>query len=399
MKIRRKLFLCIVLAWQVANTDGALSPDALALADWIAARQFHNPTLPSYGAIASAEGPAAIGVDGRQYFSVSPYSANLAVLCLLKSRAPNALNVAEAWIAWYFDHLNRKSAPDGVPFNHFYRANGEGETTCVKSGDPSLCHYNDATDSAAATFFLVLEAAHEAGMPASKLNTPQRKEHAEDLASLVLNLQQPDGLCWAKADYHVKYLEDNSEVFAGLGALANLEKDVFGAAQRSALYQNAAERIRRGTLTDLYDPKARLFFVAKFENNARPAPNLGTWYPDTQCQLWPVLFGVVTAHDPRAQAAAAAVDDHWNGRIRPDWARDPQHVNQGWVEAGHAYAALLMGETNCVATYSQAVKHYKFRSEAGRVRVQFAGPFSVDDAGWLLRILTATSASANSSEN
>lgn len=59
-------------------------------------------------------------------------------------------------------------------------------------------------------------------------------------------------------------------------------------------------------------------------------------------------------------------------------------MNQGWVEAGHAYAALLMGETNRVAIYCEAVKRYKFKSKGANP--QFADPFNVDDAGWLLGI-------------
>lgn len=392
------LFLSVILVSQAARADIALSPDALMLARWIGQRQFQNPALPSYGAIADADGPAAIGTDGKPYYNVSPYSANLAVIGLLQSGAPNAPDVAGRWIAWYFAHLSGQSAPDGVPYNHFYRADGAGETTCVKPGDPALCHYNDATDSAAATFFSVLWSAHEAHTitgraevpfrqnPDLMFNTPERKQQVEKLATLVLTLQQRDGLCWAKNNYRVKYLEDNSEVFAGLCALANLERDVFNDPQRATLYHDAAERVCTGILAELYAPKTGLFRVAKFENGDCPAPNLDTWYPDTQAQLWPVLFGVLPAHDPSARTVAAAVNEHWNGHTRPDWARDPQHVNQGWAEAGHACAAMLMGETNRVRIYYEAVKRYKFKSVAGKP--QFAAPFSVDDAGWLLRILT-----------
>lgn len=387
IKIGWVFFLSISLISQAANADATLSPDAAALARWIANRQFQNPAMPGYGAIESADGPAAIGSDRAPYFNVSPYSANLAVIGLLQSGAPNGLNVAERWIDWYFAHLNSQSAPDGVPYNHFYRADGGGETNCVKPGDPALCHYNDATDSAATTFFLALWTAHQAHVPDSVFNTPQRRQQVEKLATLVLSLQQSDGLCWAKRDYRVKYLEDNSEVFGGLSALANLERDVFDDAPRSAVYHDAAERVRHGILADLYDPKSRLFFIAKFENDGRPPTNLDTWYPDTQAQLWPVLWGVVKPNDPRAQGAARAINDDWNGLRRPDWSRDPQHVNQRWVEAGHAYAALLMGETNRAEAYLHAVKSYKFKSLAGKS--QSLGPFSVDDAGWLLRIFAA----------
>lgn len=380
-------FLCIVLTARVAVGQGILSPDAARLARWIAERQYQDPALPSYGAIRSAEGPAAYGAGGRPYYGVSPYSANLAVVGLLQSGAPGATGVAARWINWYFTHLNARSAPDGVPYNHFYQANGDGETTCVKPGDPVLCHYNDATDSAAATFFSALWAAHAAGMPNSVLDTPGRRQGVERLANVILKLQQSDGLCWAKNDYRVKYLEDNSEVFGGLCAVAKLERDVFNDPQGSHIYQDAADRVRLGLLSELYDSKAKLFRVAKFENNNSPPPNLDTWYPDTQAQLWPVLFGVIAANDPRARAVAAGVNAHWNGQIRCDWAEDPEHVNQGWVEAGHAYGALLMGETNCVRIYCGAVKRYKFKSEDKTLQCRW--PFSVDDAGWLLRILAA----------
>lgn len=381
-------FLCVVLTAQVAVGQGTLSPGAAMLARWITERQYLDPALPSYGAIRSAEGPAANGAGGRPYYGVSPYSANLAVIGLLQSGAPGAMGVATRWIDWYFAHLNARSAPDGVPYNHFYQANGDGETTCVKPGDPFLCHYNDATDSAAATFFSVLWAAHAAGMPNSVLDTTDRRQQVENLANVVLKLQQPDGLCCAKSDYRVKYLEDNSEVFGGLCALAKLERDVFNNPKHFHIYQEAADHVRLGLLSELYDPKPKLFRVAKFENNKCPSPNLDVWYPDTQAQLWPVLFGVIGANDPRARAAAAGVNGHWNGRIRCDWADDPEHVNQGWVEAGHAYGALLMGETNRVRIYCQAVKRYKFKLEGKTL--ECAWPFSVDDAGWLLRILAVS---------
>lgn len=378
--------LCFAFSWY-ASSQTSLLPDAAQVAHWIAGQQFRNTNLPSYGAIKNAEGAAIATSDGTSYFCVSPYSANLGVLGLLLARAPEAIPVAGHWIDWYFAHLNSLSAPDGVPYNHFYCFNGDGETTCVKAGDRSLCHYNDATDSAAATFFSVLWAARKAGMPPTIFNTPERRLRVEKLADALLQLQQPDGLCWAKKDYHAKYLEDNSEVFSGLRALADLERDVFHDTSRSSFYQSAAERVKEGILTELYDPHAQLFRVAKFENNICPPANLNVWYPDTQAQLWPLLFGVIAPTDPRSRAIAVIIDEHWNGHIKPDWAANPEQVNQGWIEAGHAYAELLMGETNRVQTYVCIVRRFKFKMS--NKTPQFAWPFSIDDAGWLLRILAS----------
>jgi hypothetical protein len=204
-----------------------------------------------------------------------------------------------------------------------------------------------------------------------------------NLADIVLNLQQADGLCWAKADYRVKYLEDNSEVFAGLSDLAKLESEVFDDAPRAASYRLAAGRIQRGILDQLYDPKAGLFLVAKFENGQRPPANLDKWYPDTQAQLWPLLFGVVAADDAATRAVIPAVNRHWNGLVKPDWASQPELVNEGSLESGDAHAMLLAGETQRVQVFAQAARRVKFTSPSA-----FAPPFNVEDAGWLLQILT-----------
>ena len=168
---------------------------------------------------------AAKGADGTPYFRVSPYNSNLAVSGLLRTGTAEMLQIAQCWIRWYFNHLTPQSAPDGVPLEHFYTVDGKSETTCVKPGDARLCHFNDATDSAAATFFCVLEAARQAGLANSIFIENRTK--IEALATTLLQLQQADGLFWAKMDYRAKYLEDNCEVFAGLRDLAALQRAVF----------------------------------------------------------------------------------------------------------------------------------------------------------------------------
>ncbi len=379
-----------VLVWFAFSNCLALAapprpPEAAVLEQWISAQQFRNPELPSYGGLKIHSGVAATGAEGRQYYRVSPYFANLGVLGMLRTKAPGCVDLADPWIRWYFAHLNPQSAPEGVPFEHFYLADGGGETICVKAGDPFLCRHNDATDSAAATFFSVLWAAHEAGTPKASLNTAARKKLVETLAGVLLNLQQADGLCWAKNDYHVKYLEDNCEVFAGLRDLANLEQEVFNDGERSAFYRKAAGRVQQGILKELPDPKAQLYIVAKFEDNNRPTADLDKWHPDLQAQFWPQLFGVVSPTDPKSIAVIAAANARWNGQKKPDWSAHPDQINSGWMESGCVYSALLAGDTQRVRAYVKAVKRLKFPKSADAAG--FEWPFTVTDAGWLLQIL------------
>ena len=358
------------------------------LTRWIAALQYSDPALPSFGALKIHHDVAAIGADGTRYFRVSPYVSNLGALGLLRVRQSENLAIAQRWINWYFAHLDTKSASDGVPYEHFYHADGDGETTCIKPDNAALCRYNDATDSAAATFFCVLWAAHQAGVSDEFFTTAGRKAQIETLATVLLKLQQPDGLCWAKSDYRVKYLEDNSEVFAGLRDLAALEKTVFHDEERARIYSEAAARVRDGILHELYDAKTQLYHVAKFEDGKLHAPNLDVWYADTQAQMWPHLWGVVAPNEARTQAVVKALNEHWNGKNRPDWSAAPGAANNGFIEAGVAHAVLLAGDTARVQTYLAAIKRQQFGENPQN---PFAWPFSLADAGWLLASLVKTS--------
>jgi hypothetical protein len=373
--------ICITLCvCRSAETEPV--SETARLADWLAGQQFVAAGLPSCGGIKSGPGPAANGPDDAPYYCVTPYYANLAVLGLCRARTPQCARVAGLWIGWYLDHLDPTSAADGVPCDHYYRADGTGETNCLKPGDPLLCRHNDATDSAAATFFSVLWAAHQAGLPTITLASPERRKQIESLAAVLLKLQQPDGLCWAKTGYRVKYLEDNSEVYAGLNDLAGLEKEVFNNPAVSASYRQAAERVRRGISAELYDSRTKLFMVAKFEDGKRQQANLDKWYPDTQAQLWPLLFGVEAPDDAAIAAVISAVNDRWDGRLKPDWSSHPELVNQGWIEGGDACAMLLAGQAVRVQGFVQAARRLKFLRPA-----EFTGPFDVSSVGWMLQIL------------
>ena len=367
--------------------ESGLSPDALLLAEWITHHQYLDAHLPSYGALRTESGVAANTTNGA-YCGVSPYFADLAVLSLFRVQAPGAAEVGGRWIDWYFTHLNPQSAPEGVPYEQFYHPDGTGETVCAKPGDPTLCRNNDATDSAAATFFSVLWAASGADRPSSSAKLVARKQSVENLAAVLLKLQQPDGLCWAKTDYRVKYLEDNCEVYAGLRDLARLEQEFFHDSERSNFYERAADRVRQGIFDQLYDSHAHLFRIAEFEQGDSPAVNLDKWYPDTQAQYWPVLFGLLARTNSQTAAIISAIDHHWNGRPKPDWAAHPDQINSGWIESGSAYGAWLAGDVERIRIYVPSAKRLKFPKSGS---LEFHPPFSIADAGWLLQLLVESS--------
>jgi hypothetical protein len=379
------LALCALLfpAYGSTAQTAAWTPaDTKITAQWLAGLQFTNPRLPSFGAIRVHHTTAAVGADGRNYFRVSPYIGNLAALGFLRSHRPEALPIVERWIDWWFAHLNAESAPDGVPFEHFYLQDGSGETVCVKPGDPHLCRYNDATDSAAATFFALLLEYQQAGGHVKPEQLSSRSEKIDKLGKTLLALQNPDGLFWAKTSYRAKYLEDNCEVYAGLIAMGRLATTVFRDPARAALAAAAAKRLRTGIETTLFDTRQGRFLIAKFEDNTVKAPDLSVWYPDVQAQFWPLLWGVSAPSDANGQAAMAILTNIWNGREHPDWAAHPERVNAGWISTDVAYASTLAGDRRRIPEYLRAVKRLKITRHD-----RFAWPFTAADAGWLLAIV------------
>jgi len=362
--------------------------DAQRVADWIQSLQFTDPGQPSFGGIRVHHTASAIGKqDGKPYYRVSPYINNLAVSGLLASKAPFRLQVAERWIDWYFRHLTPASAPDGVPYEHFYLQDGSGETVCVVPGDPHLDHYNDATDSAAATFLSLLRDYLRSGGTSTQLRTSEWHKRLEGMADALLRLQQPDGLFWAKASYRTKYLEDNCEVFDGLQALAELERQVYANAERARAAEEAAKRLKQGVQTELYAATGS-WRVAKFEDGTIQQADTGRWYPDMQCQMWPHLYSLVAVDAPQTLAVRKTLREKWAsnepGAAHLNWTRDLAKINNGVVNSDVAYAALLLGQRENVEAYLRAFHTLKFPDVPSHHN--FDWPFTPLDAGWLLRI-------------
>ncbi len=383
--------ICFCIALEATGIRaGAQTPatDASANADWLKSLQFKNASLASFGGIKVHHTPGATSpVTGKQYFRVSPYSGNLAVRSLLLSQQPGSVAVAERWIRWYFDHLNPTSAADGVPFEHFYLEDGSGETVTVVPGDPRLDRYNDATDSAAATFFSVLRAFLHAGGSKAILLVPESKLRLHKMAGALYALQQPDGLFWAKANYRAKYLEDNCEVFEGLVALKEIENQVYYANPAGVgRCELALQKLKHGIITELGSPDG-IWKVTKFEDGKIQTPDTDRWYPDMQCQLWPVLFGVVDAASAPAQKTKILLQTRWGGNGRPNWSTDALTVNGGFVNADVAYGAALLGLRSEARTYLKTVEAAKFPGAQAPQR--FAWPFTPLDAGWMLLLCNA----------
>ncbi len=242
---------------------------------------------------------------GRDH--VSPYFANLYALSLVR----HGLGAGEVrdYVAWYLDHLNYpdRHGLTGTIDDMDVRPGGRLERT----------GRYDSVDGYAGTFLLLLDEWEQSGGDRALLEA--NRARIQDVAWLLLRLQDPDGLVRALPDANARYLMDNCEAYAGLLAYDALSRRLGW--DTGPRHRIAAEDVREAVLGRLSDEPGRRFHWA----DAGGVPHRSDWdvfYPDALAQLFPILYGVVDArsdlaqhlwrefgqrHDPRAGRPVSAV--------------------------------------------------------------------------------------------
>ncbi len=358
--------------------------DMQTLADWIKSLQYADPSLSSFGAIKIHRDVGYYDSSGTPYYRVGPYNSSLAVVGLLRAPIAAKLTVAEGWIQWVLNHAGTGNAPPGVVHDHWYRADGSGETTCPAGMDPAWCDHSDSLGSYAATTLGVAWDYYTSGGSLAFLNEPGNKKRFEEIAAVILGLQEADGLV-SEDRSPVKYLMDNSEVYWGLRAMENLEAHVFGDKTASLAYSRAASRVQDAIRYSLLNPDTGLYRVAKLGEGAFMEADLDTWYPGVVSLLWPHLYAVTQGNAKVARLQIGALNTSWDGTSHPDWSYEI--VDPGgflWPSIG--YAALLAGDCGRARAQADMIKAAKYPTWPTYGR--FGWPFPVDDAGWLLSTLS-----------
>jgi hypothetical protein len=267
---------------------------------WLASAQ-----LPS-GALTMAPGDARI----------VPYFANFAAMALLRWDAEPVLRYME----WYISRLNGpdRFGLDGTIYDHHWQDGREA----------SLFDY-DSADSYAATFLYLVAryvfSTGDVGFVARNLPALTR------VASVCLALQDPeDGLVWAKPDRRYKFLMDNAEVQLGLEAWAEALRTI-GLWSEAQPYAEAASRIRAAVEAELWDEDGGTYSWGKTPRGTRAVRR--RWYPDTVCQLYPAVFGLIDPHGERNQALLDRLE-----KLYPRWASMGHGDQFPWTLVAYAFA-------------------------------------------------------------
>jgi hypothetical protein len=290
---------------------------------------------------------------------INPYYSNLAATGLVKDSARYVQ--VENWMRWYIGHLNHSDKWNlGGTMYDYNIVNGVE----VSAGDA------DSTDSYAATFLSLAYAYYATGNPAAQSYVRSISGDLDLIAQVLVKTQQSDGLTWAKPDYQIKYLMDNSEVYRGLADISTLFGSL-GDSSKQAYYGALATKCQGGVWGMFL---GKDWAVYKDALGRLAAPTLSTWYPDASAQLFPVLYGVLPGSDSKAQAAYASFNAAW-----PGWSQLSYNKQDPFPWVMVADGAALMGDTARVNAYATAVR-------AKWVNTGFPWTWYSMEAGWYMRL-------------
>jgi hypothetical protein len=285
-----------------------------------------------------ADGAIAWYVD-RQH--ISPYQANYAAIGLAEARKVTGTNAdltaAVSWLKWYQGH------EDASGFVTDYNVDASGVET--STGDM------DSTDAYAGTYLLAVLAAYRAGATRATLKT--LKPGIAGAVAAIEATRDTDGLTWAKPTWHVKYLMDQSETYAGLRAASTLAGVLGNSALKTQTSADAAA-MAAGVATE-WNSTTGSYDWARHDGGAQNSTDWSQLYPDTMEQAWAATFGLA---DPSRSTAlmATAVADHpqWDQPAATDDVDGSIGTVGYWPVAG--WALLRTGQTASAAAAATSIR-------------------------------------------
>lgn len=281
--------------------------------------------------------------------TMNPYFADFAALALLDNAEEYADEV-KAYMDWHFAHLNTAETDyngvDGTIYDYKITVEG-GKVTeeTISISDEGIKRY-DSTDSYAATFLMVLSKYYEKTGDKDYI-IANSKDIARIINAMYSTLHK--GLANARPDYEVKYLMDNSEVYEGSLAVADLLREVVCPVDSS--YNEIVERcettadvIAQTIEKKLWVASENRYITAIFKNG-KIAHNFSweSFYPSGSAQVFPIIHGLIAADSKRA----IALYDRFCEAF--DWQNF--NIDSEFCWGSNVLAAAKMNDADSVACY------------------------------------------------
>lgn len=241
---------------------------------------------------------------------VDPYEGSYAAAGLAQAAAMTgdmtAARDAWRWLEWY----HAAEGHGGVVTN----------ATVGPSGTTTPTGTVDSTDATAGMFLVALRDAWAATGDGARLAALHGA--AVDAVGVIESTQDSDGLTWALPTYHVKYLMDEDEAYAGLQAATAIAR-ALGDDVLAARAAADASRMAAG-IASLWDPATGAYDWAKHADGVQQPTDWSHLYPDALEQVWTVAYGL--ASGPRA---TTILDEF--AAAQPQWAQ-PQATATFWLD-------------------------------------------------------------------
>jgi hypothetical protein len=325
--------------------DATTVANVRADADWLVSAQLSDGAIGHY-------------VDRVKIW---PYLGNEAALGLARATQVTGdvkyVAAVWRWLGWYQTHQD---------------ASGFVTDYDVVSGVEISTGDMDSTDAYAGTFLL---AARKAWQATGDLNSLRNLRPGIGAAVRAIEAtQDADGMTWAKPAWHVKYLMDQGETYAGLRAAAQMAT----ALGDGALAQRAtadASRMATG-VASLWNATTGAYDWAKHDTGVQIPTDWTLLYSDSLQQPWAVTYGLSngTAAQSLVTRFISAQPNWANPTATALFTAGPATVGY-WPAAG--LALLQTGQTAKAATAASSIRN-------AAVAANRAWPFDSGVAGMLV---------------
>lgn len=241
----------------------------------------------------------------------------------------------------------------------------------------------DSTDSYAALFLIALWEYYE-----HTGNTKYIIDHYEEIAAILGAIEattDEDGLTYAKPDYLVKYLMDNTEVYKGLSSALKLYESVLlpGFGKETSEYISIKQKIsylkqiknrqEQAIKTILWNEEEQRYEVGIcIKGEALTFEGWSDFYPYAVGQLFPIIFGVIEADSEQARNLYRTFSEYYAWQEMAHYEKGESNFYWGLT----AYCGALMRDEEKVRAY---LEHYKVK-----VNPNYEYPAYNADVAWVV---------------
>lgn len=308
---------------------------------------------------------------------VCPYFSEFAGLALLLKPEIYG-DCVRRYMDWHISRMNSSetdyNGEDGTVYDYTSTLLDDGTYQEKIMIDPATGGpLYDSTDSYAALFLHLLYEYSEATGDAGYV-LRHKTEVRRTVRAMLCTMD--NGLSWAKPDYKVKYLMDNSEVYRGVCSAEKLysriylpnsfnDIDIQDAKDQIGMLLQLKKNLLDAIEDILWNPKGEFYYVGAMEER-KGLPEEIDWkvfYPDALAQLFPVVMDLLPADHPRSLFLYEKFNRNFSTKDTAWEEMRGKRLGTHFVNGLIPYTAAKMGDDRRVIRY---LKTYQSRiADAG----------------------------------